>query len=168
MTQPGSILIVDDEPAIGAMLSDHLTAQGYKVDVALHGGDAVMLAALDRPDAVILDLMLPEISGEHIFRDLRALDDSIAIVLLTGMADETLARSLLRAGAFDYLRKPPDFQRLQSAIALAVAAGREKSRPGTVVPFTSDRRTAPEPVRDPAQAPAGAQPTDVVRRPYRV
>jgi DNA-binding response OmpR family regulator len=143
MSHQGSILIVDDEPAITAMLQDHLIPQGYQVDIAHHAGDAVMLASLDRPDAVILDLMLPDVSGEHIFEQLRALDSSIAIVLLTGMADETVARALIRAGAFDYLRKPPDFLRLQAAVALAVAAGREKSRPGTVVPLISDRRTPP-------------------------
>lgn len=167
MSHQGSILIVDDEPDIGAMLSEHLVAQGYKVDVAQNAGDAVMLASLDRPDAVILDLMLPEISGEHIFQQLRALDESIAIVLLTGMADETVARGLLRAGAFDYLRKPPDFERLYAALALAVTAGREKSRPGTVVPFTSDRRTPPaEPSGDGATPDAGVTP--FVRRPYRL
>jgi DNA-binding response OmpR family regulator len=143
MTTPGSILIVDDEPATATMLCDHLIAQGYEVDVAMNAGDAVMLASLERPDAVILDLMLPEISGEHIFAQLRELDDSIAIVLLTGMADETIARGLLKAGAFDYLRKPPDFERLFATVALAVASGHEKSRPGTVVPFISDRRTPP-------------------------
>ncbi len=158
----GSILIVDDEPAMAAMLEDHLIAHEYKVDVALHGGDAVMLASLERPDAVILDLMLPEMSGEHIFHELRALDRSIAIVLLTGMADETVARALLRAGAFDYLRKPPDFERLHAAIALAVAAGREKARPGAVVPFTSDRRRPPD-LPGPAPETTGA---DFLRRPF--
>ena len=166
MSHPGSILIVDDEPVIAAMLQDHFAGGGYKVDVALHGGDAVMLAGLDRPDAVILDLMLPEVSGEHIFHELRTLDESIAIVLLTGMADETVARALLRAGAFDYLRKPPDFERLHAAVALAVAAGHEKSRPGSVVPFTSDRRTPPSdhvrPTED-IQSPAA----DFLRRPFR-
>jgi DNA-binding response OmpR family regulator len=162
MSHNGSVLIVDDEPAIGAMLQDHLAPQGYKVDIALHGGDAVMLASLERPDAVILDLMLPDMSGEHIFQQLRALDSSIAIVLLTGMADETVARALLRAGAFDYLRKPPDFQRLRAAVALAVATGREKARTGTVVPFTSDRRI---PLTDPS--PAEVAPPDLMRRPFR-
>jgi len=140
MSHRGSILIVDDEPAIGAMLSDHLGTQGYKVEVALNGGDAVMIASLERPDAVILDLMLPEVSGEEVFNRLQTLDASIAVVLLTGMADETIARNLLRAGAFDYLRKPPDLSRLGAAVELAVVAGREKSRPGSIIPIISDRR----------------------------
>lgn len=111
--------------------------------------------------------MLPEISGEQIFHQLRGLDESIAVVLLTGMADESVARGLLRAGAFDYLRKPPDFERLYTAIALAVAAGRGMSRPGTVVPFMSDRRTPP--VEPCPHAPgAGAATTDLPRRPYRL
>lgn len=167
MSHQGSILIVDDEPAVASMLSDHLGSQGYKVDVALHAGDAMMLASLERPDAVILDLMLPEISGEQLFQQLRRLDESIAIVLLMDMADESVARALLRAGAFDYLRKPPDFERLHTAIALAVAAGRGKSRPGTVVPFTSDRRPPPaEPSGHATTAEAAA--TDLLRRPYRL
>jgi DNA-binding response OmpR family regulator len=163
----GSILIVDDEPDIGAMLAEDLRPRGYQVDVALHAGDAVMLASIDRPDAIILDLMLPEIGGEQIFQQLRELDGSIAIVLLTGMADETVARALLRAGAFDYLRKPPDFAHLHAAIALAVAAGREKTRPGTIVPLMSDRRTPPaNPARDTTVS-APAQP-DFARRPFRL
>ena len=166
MSPQGSVLIVDDEPAIAAMLQDHLAPHGYKIDVALHGGDAVMLASLERPDAVILDLMLPDMSGEHIFGQLRTLDSSMAIVLLTGMADETVARALLRAGAFDYLRKPPDFQRLQAAVALAVAAGRERSRPGTVVPFTSDRRNPPAEPAPAVETPEGAR-AELLRRPFR-
>ena len=166
MSHAGSILIVDDEAALAAMLEEQLSGRGYQVDVALHGGDAVMLASIERPDAVILDLMLPEISGEHIFHELRTLDDSIALVLLTGMADETVARALLRAGAFDYLRKPPDFERLHAAVALAVASGREKSRPGTVVPFTSDRRMPPAEAPGDDTAPEAAQ-TDSLRRPFR-
>jgi DNA-binding response OmpR family regulator len=168
MTHQGSILIVDDEPAVATMLCDHLVAQGYQVDVALHGGDAVMLASLERPDAVILDLMLPEISGERIFEQLRGVDASIAIVLLTGMADETVARGLLKAGAFDYLRKPPDFPRLYAAIDLAVAAGREKARPGAVVPFTSDRRTPPAGSVDEGTAAPDSGVTGGLRSPYRL
>jgi two-component system nitrogen regulation response regulator GlnG len=163
MSEQGSILIVDDEPDIGAMLAEDFRPRGYKVDVALHAGDAVMLATLERPDAVILDLMLPEISGEQIFHQLRALDPSMAIVLLTGMADETVARQLLRAGAFDYLRKPPDFERLHTAMLLAVAAGREKTRPGTIVPLTSDRWTSP----GDAAAAADTARIDVARQPFR-
>lgn len=143
MTHKGSILIVDDEPAFAAMLRDHLLLEGYRVDVASHAGDAVMLATLERPDAVILDLMLPEIGGEHIFGQLRDLDASIAVVVLTGMADESVARGLLRAGAFDYLRKPPDLERLRAVVALAVAAGQQRTPPGTIVPLASDRRLSP-------------------------
>ena len=163
MSPHGSLLIVDDEPDIGAMLAENFRPRGYKVDVAQHAGDAVMLATLERPDAVILDLMLPEISGEEIFHQLRSLDSSIAIVLLSGMADETVARALLRAGAFDYLRKPPDFERLHAAISVAVAAGRERTRPGTVVPLTSDRWTSPVDGHATMEGPR----IDLARQPFR-
>jgi two-component system response regulator MprA len=130
MTKPGSILIVDDEPAVASMLREHLALRGYRVDVAENAGDAVMLASLDRPDAVVLDLMLPEISGERIFVGLRELDESIPIVLLSGMVDDGVARRLLAAGAFDYLRKPANLERLFATLALAVAAGRDRPRAG--------------------------------------
>jgi DNA-binding NtrC family response regulator len=78
-----------------------------------------------------------------------------------------VARHLLKAGAFDYLRKPPDFPHLFAVVALAVAAGREKSRPGTVVPLMSDRRTHPgESAAD--ATPSAADGDDLLRRPYRL
>ena len=55
----GAILIVDDEPAVAEMLRDIFMAQGYAVDGASNGGDALMLASLSRPDAIILDIKLP-------------------------------------------------------------------------------------------------------------
>jgi len=142
MTAPGVIMIVDDEVALIEMLRDYFLDQGYEVEVATNGGDALMLASLRRPDAVILDLKLPGCSGAEVFEQLRALDDSIAVVMLSGANDADQARALLKAGAFDFVRKPFRFDDLDGTVRLAVAVGMRKPRRGVVLPFRSDRRTA--------------------------
>jgi DNA-binding response OmpR family regulator len=77
-----------------------------------------------RPDAVVLDVTMPGPDGAEVLGRLRALDPTVAVVMLTGNDDETLARQLLRAGAFDYVPKPFQLDVLERVIAAAVAAGR--------------------------------------------
>lgn len=142
MTALTSILIVEDEAAIAEMLHDHFVEQGYEVEVAMNGGDALMLASQNRPDAVFLDIHLPGMNGAEVLSQLRALDESMAVVMLSGTDDEDVARSLLEAGAFDYVRKPFNFERLDHVVGLAVAVGRQRPRHDVVLPFGSDRRAA--------------------------
>src|SRR5439155_5858758 len=71
---------------------EHFTSLGYHVDVAHHGAAALILAAARRPDAVLLDIDMPEVSGEEVLDRLHALDRSVPIVMLTGNADADLAR----------------------------------------------------------------------------
>jgi DNA-binding response OmpR family regulator len=129
-TSRGSILIVDDEPAVAEMLRDIFIAQGYAVDGASNGGDAVMLASLSRPDAVILDIKLPDTTGAEVLARIHELDDSIPVVMLSGSDDEDMARALLKAGAMDYIRKPFQFDQLLQAVSLAVEVGKGRPRRG--------------------------------------
>jgi len=82
------------------------------------------LAAARRPDAVLLDIDMPEVSGEEVLDRLHALDRSVPIVMLTGNADADLARRFLRKGAFDYVAKPFQLDVLERVVATAVAVGR--------------------------------------------
>jgi DNA-binding response OmpR family regulator len=120
----GQLLVVDDEHEITDLLQEHLRACGYAVDVAHDGLEALQLAAARRPDAVLLDITMPGPDGEAVLARLHAIDPTVAVVMLTGNDDEALARRLLRAGAFDYLPKPFQFEVLERVIAAAVAAGR--------------------------------------------
>jgi DNA-binding response OmpR family regulator len=120
----GQLLVVDDEHEITDLLQEHLRACGYAVDVAHDGLEALQLAAARRPDAVLLDITMPGPDGEAVLARLRAIDPTVAVVMLTGNDDEALARRLLRAGAFDYLPKPFQLEVLERVIAAAVAAGR--------------------------------------------
>ena len=148
-----SILIVDDEPAVAEMLRDIFASSGYAVDGATNGGDALMLASLSRPDAVVLDIKLPDTSGPQVLARLRELDDSIAVVMLSGSDDEDLARSLLKSGAIDYIRKPFQFDQLTQAVGLAVEIGKSRPRRGVVLPFHTDRRRRPAPAAEPDPLP---------------
>jgi len=120
----GQLLVVDDEHEITDLLEEHLRACGYAVDVAHDGDQALQTAAARRPDAVLLDITMPGPDGEEVLARLRAIDPTVAVVMLTGNDDEALARRLLRAGAFDYLPKPFQLEVLERVVAAAVAAGR--------------------------------------------
>jgi two-component system OmpR family response regulator len=120
----GQLLIVDDELEITDLLQDHLRSCGYAVEIAHDGGQALVLAAARRPDAVLLDITMPGPDGEEVLARLRAIDPTVSVVMLTGNDDEARARRLLRAGAFDYVPKPFRLDVLERVIAAAVAAGR--------------------------------------------
>jgi DNA-binding response OmpR family regulator len=128
MSQAGSLLLIDDEPQVVDMLRDYFSEQGYSVMSALNGRDALVLASLTRPDAVLLDIRMPDLQGPDVLRELRAIDDSISVVMVSGTDDEHLARELLRAGAFDYVRKPFLFDNLDTIVRLAVVVGRREPR----------------------------------------
>jgi two-component system, NtrC family, response regulator AtoC len=149
----GSILIVDDEPAVAEMLRDIFLSQGYAVDGASNGGDALMLASLSRPDAVILDIKLPDTTGADVLARIHALDESIPVVMLSGSDDEDMARTLLKAGAMDYIRKPFQFDQLTQAVSLAVEVGKGRPRRGVVLPFNPDRRRRQPPAMEPEPVP---------------
>ena len=144
MSELGSLLVVGDEAAAAGTLQAFFTRTGYLVDVALNGGDALMLAALSRPDAVVLDVHLPETDGAQLLGELRTLDASITVVVLSGSDSEEVPRALLKAGAFDYVRRPFDWDRLGETVGRAIAVGKEKPRRGVVLPFNPARRKASE------------------------
>ncbi|HEY7521322.1 MAG TPA: response regulator [Methylomirabilota bacterium] len=120
----GQLLVVDDEDEITDLLDEHFRACGYDVSIARDGGEALRMFVARRPDAVVLDVTMPGPDGAEVLGRLRALDPTVAVVMLTGNDDETLARQLLRAGAFDYVPKPFQLDVLERVIAAAVAAGR--------------------------------------------
>lgn len=104
MTQP-TILVVDDEPAIHRFLKPVLTAEGYRVVQALTASDALKLAVDARPDAVVLDLGLPDLDGKEVIRRLRK-DSAVPIVVLSARDRETEKVQALDLGADDYVEKP--------------------------------------------------------------
>jgi DNA-binding response OmpR family regulator len=99
------VLVVDDEPSVQEVVRAYLEKDGYHVFVAGTGGDGLALAERIKPGLVVLDLMLPDRSGEEICRDIRSRSD-VPILMLTAKASEEERVSGLALGADDYLVKP--------------------------------------------------------------
>jgi len=102
------ILVVDDEPDITALVAYHLAKAGHRVSTAANGPDALKAAREERPDVVILDLMLPGVSGYDVLAELRRRDETreVGVILLTSRREETDRIRGLSLGADDYLTKP--------------------------------------------------------------
>ncbi len=100
-----SILVVDDERAVRDVVRLYLEQDGYDVSTASNGADALAAFESDAPDLVVLDLMLPEVSGEEICRYIRQTSD-VAIIMLTARAAESERLTGLQLGADDYVVKP--------------------------------------------------------------
>ena len=99
--------MVDDEPTISEVVSRYLERAGYTTRVAGDGHEAIRLAGEDRPDLVVLDLMLPGIDGLEVLRRLREDDRvSVSVILLTAKGEPTDRVVGLRLGADDYVIKP--------------------------------------------------------------
>ncbi len=99
-------MIVEDDPAIGAMLTNGLGANGHQVSWQRTGASALERARTHPPDLVLLDLGLPDLDGVDVCRDLRAVAPQSIIVILTARADEIDVIVGLESGADDYLTKP--------------------------------------------------------------
>ena len=102
------VLVVEDDPDIADLIRHYLQRGGFEVDVRASGRDALSVIALQPPDLLILDLMLPQVSGLDICRTLRSDDktSSIPIIMVTARAEESERIAGLDLGADDYLAKP--------------------------------------------------------------
>jgi CheY-like chemotaxis protein len=117
----GRVLVVEDEPRVGAMLRDVLIELGYSVELAVGGAEALQLVPVFEPDVVLLDLMMPEMSGLEVLDHLRRDRPTIRVVIMSGNEDVEVAHATLRDGAFDYLGKPFSIDVLARVVAAAVA-----------------------------------------------
>lgn len=102
------ILVVDDERDITALVAYHLAKEGYRVSTASTGPEALQAAGQERPDLVVLDLMLPGLSGLEVLQELRRREDTreVGVVVLTARREEGDRIKGLELGADDYLVKP--------------------------------------------------------------
>ena len=99
------ILIIDDEPSVHDVVKAYLEREGFIVYDATNGQEGLDLALVKRPDLVVLDLMLPDLSGEEICKQLRERSD-VAILMLTAKTAEDQRVEGLSLGADDYVTKP--------------------------------------------------------------
>lgn len=127
------ILVVDDEPAVRFALDRALSVEGYQVEVAGDGMDALRRISAQRPDAVLLDVMMPEVNGLEVCRRMRAMGDATPILVLTARDQVADRVAGLDAGADDYLVKPFALQELLARVR-ALLRRTEPATGGIAVP----------------------------------
>jgi two-component system KDP operon response regulator KdpE len=113
------ILVVDDEPQILRALQMSLRGAGYDVDTASTGAQALTAAAVQPPDAVILDLVLPDTRGTDVCRELRTWS-TVPVIVLSVVGDESEKVAALDAGADDYVTKPFGLDELLARLRAAL------------------------------------------------
>ena len=129
------ILVVDDEPAILRALTSALTARGYQVLQALNGETAIEMVAIHAPDAIVLDLRLPDIDGVEVCRRVRTWSSVPIIVLSADGLDQRKVQAL-DEGANDYVTKPystPELLARLRAVLRSTAATRAPDAEGVLV-----------------------------------
>ncbi len=140
------ILVVDDEPDIVALVAYHLARAGYRVSTAANGVDALRSATAERPALIVLDLMLPGLSGYEVVDQLRAdpATKDIAVLMLTARKEEQDRIKGLLLGADDYLTKPFSPQELVLRVGAILRRTRAAASTADVIsagPVAIDRAT---------------------------
>jgi two-component system copper resistance phosphate regulon response regulator CusR len=131
----GRILIAEDDQLISSFIARGLRAHGYSVVVADDGAEAERWIASDEFDLIILDMALPYRSGFEVLQELRAQQNPIPVLVLTGRPELKDAVARLDVGADDYMTKPFHFGELLGRVRARLAQGNESaaigSPPGT-------------------------------------
>ncbi len=139
------ILLVDDEPDIIELITYNLEREGYKIESADNGRDAIEIAKEFKPDLILLDVMMPEMDGIETCAEIRELDDlkNVMIAFLTARGEDYSQIAGFDAGADDYISKPIKprvlISRIQALLRRKVSTGDEVSRIEVVGDVTIDR-----------------------------
>jgi DNA-binding response OmpR family regulator len=129
------ILVIEDDLAILRGLKDNFTAEGYDVLVAQDGAEGYRLAREEDPELIILDLMLPGLSGYEICRKLRDNGDSVPILMLTARGEEADRVLGLDLGADDYVSKPFSVRELKARVRALLRRSEAASTPPDTLRF---------------------------------
>src|SRR5438874_1254942 len=119
-----TLLVVDDEPNIVYSIAECLGSPALEVISAGTAHEGIDLVSQKRPDAVILDVRLPDMSGLEAYDHIRSIDPRLPVIMLTAFARPETAIEAIQRGAHEYLLKPVDFKRLREVVAKALAVSR--------------------------------------------
>ncbi len=116
----GTLLIVDDESHVRYSLEKYLRSETLNVICAASGKEAIETTRKQRPDVVVLDVRLPDMSGLEVFDRIRRIDPRLPVVIITAHATTEIAIEAMKQGAFEYLPKPVDLHQLREVVGQAV------------------------------------------------
>jgi DNA-binding response OmpR family regulator len=126
MTAAAKILVIEDEPDMLTILRDNLELEGYRVDMAKTGEDGLRLALRDSPDVILLDIMLPGMSGYDVCRNLRSRGVKTPVILITARNSEMDRVAGLDLGADDYVGKPFNIGEVLARVRVQIRHGRDQ------------------------------------------
>jgi DNA-binding response OmpR family regulator len=116
------IMVADDEPDVLLIIKTGLTLEGFDVVTAANGRDALLTATEEMPDLIILDVMMPYMSGFEVLEKLKENDDTaqIPVIMLTGLSDRESIQQALLAGSDRYIVKPFEFTDLLQKVKISL------------------------------------------------
>jgi DNA-binding response OmpR family regulator len=167
------IMVVDDEPAIGKLLLYQLSGFGYQVSYIQDGLSALQRLTAERPDLVLLDVMMPRISGWEVCRQIRACS-TVPVIMLTAKSADLDIVTGLQAGADDYVTKPFSMVQLHARIEAVlrrtapVSQSRLAARQSLRADAIQTIQMPPRQERALAADNADAQPVPASARPFRL
>ena len=110
------ILVVDDEIEVCKMLEEFLSTKGYEVFWALNTDEALKIVKAEKPQLVLLDIIMPEKDGLECMAGIKEIDSTIEVIMVTAVKDEERAMKAMDLGAYDYITKPIDLDYLENSI----------------------------------------------------
>ncbi len=110
------ILVVDDEPDFREALREILVDKGFSVMEAKNCEEALETYSQERPDIVLLDVIMPGKDGRETLRELKVFDPEVSVIMITALHEEDLALEVMAEGAFDYITKPVNPEYLELAL----------------------------------------------------
>jgi two-component system response regulator AtoC len=148
MDHETKVLVIEDDDAARDALCEYLTAAGWRPTPARGGAEALALAEATPPDAVLLDLVIPEPDGFEVLRQLRERDPDLPVIVMSGLSEAEDVVRAMKLGATDYLPKPFEVHELDLVLRRAL------ERPGRRTPGNRpDQQPIPDPEADAEVAP---------------
>lgn len=115
------VLVVDDEPEICDCIRDYLEGRGFVVATAKDGREAIGKVETDNPDLVLLDLVMPGLSGLDTLKAIKRINDKVIVIIMTGRGTTETAIESLQLGAYDHIAKPFQLEELLKLIKEALS-----------------------------------------------
>jgi DNA-binding NtrC family response regulator len=138
MAEKKTIWVVDDDPAIRELMTFMVSEAGYEVD-AFASGAEILASGGEPPDAVLLDLMMPEVDGVEVLKEITRRHPKLPVIMVTADHDVQRAVEVTKLGAYDYLTKPIDQERLLTTLGNALSHGSLEKEVARLKEELSDR-----------------------------
>jgi DNA-binding NtrC family response regulator len=127
LVQTASILVVDDEENAREGLSKILSKEGYRVETAANGKEAIDSLKRQRYDLVITDMRMPLMDGFEVLREIKKMDENIGVIMITAYGEVESYLEAMNMGAFEYINKPVRVNELKRVITKVLEARQKKA-----------------------------------------